>query len=314
MLLLAASTFLGNLTMWISLPRFLVKPDFKTIRLKRHFRQTLVYFIPSIAVSVYTVLDKAMLGIITDNMYENGYYEQASKIIYMVKSIILSLNSVMYSRMSFLFAKKDIRELESMMQKNLDFVIILGIPLMVGLSIVADDFVPIFFGDGYEHVIKLIILYSPIIIIGGLTSCIGGQYYSAIGKKAEATKYILVGSISNLVMNLLLIPRFGATGAVIASIVAEMLILILYISHSNRFVTWKMLSKAFYKSIWAVMIMSVYVCILKRVGLSVIIKLGTQMIGGAILYFSVLLVLKERCILSVAHSFKEKLMQFRKSK
>ena len=81
--LLAATGLLGNISMWTYLPRFLVKIDFKKLKVMRHFKETLVYFIPTIASSIYTVLDKTMIGAITNNSSENGYYEQATKIVKM---------------------------------------------------------------------------------------------------------------------------------------------------------------------------------------------------------------------------------------
>ena len=74
-------------------------------------------FIPTIAISVYTLLDKTLIGlliegeqqIISDNGkeiiskisdIENGYYEQAEKIVKMVLTIITSLGTVMIPRNS----------------------------------------------------------------------------------------------------------------------------------------------------------------------------------------------------------------------
>ena len=63
--IMAFQNFAGNVGMWTGLPRFIHKVDLKTIKLKKHFHETLVYFIPTIATSVYNVLDKTMIGFIT---------------------------------------------------------------------------------------------------------------------------------------------------------------------------------------------------------------------------------------------------------
>lgn len=103
----------GSLSMWSYLPKILKKIDFKTLTFKKHFNETLVYFIPTIATSVYTILDKTLIGAITNSTYENGYYEQATKIINIMKSVVFSaLNAVMGSRISYLFAKKKIIEIK----------------------------------------------------------------------------------------------------------------------------------------------------------------------------------------------------------
>ena len=66
-------------------------------------------FIPSVAIQIYTVLDKTMIGVITGSEYENGYYEQAMKISKMLLVLVTSLSTVMVPRIGHLFEnnKKD---------------------------------------------------------------------------------------------------------------------------------------------------------------------------------------------------------------
>lgn len=52
---------LGNLSMWVFLPKMLVKIDAQTLNIRQHFKETLIYFMPTIAASVYTVLDKTLI-------------------------------------------------------------------------------------------------------------------------------------------------------------------------------------------------------------------------------------------------------------
>ena len=74
--LIAATGFLGNLSMWGYLRHFLVRVDWRALKIRRHFKETLVYFVPTIATSVYTILDKTMLGWFTGgDKTQNGYCE-----------------------------------------------------------------------------------------------------------------------------------------------------------------------------------------------------------------------------------------------
>ena len=63
----------ANGSMWLYLPRYLTKGNARELRVLRHFKQTLVYFIPTIATSVYTVLDKTLIGAITRDNGQNGH-------------------------------------------------------------------------------------------------------------------------------------------------------------------------------------------------------------------------------------------------
>ena len=67
-----------------------------------------MYFIPTIASSVYTVLDKTLLGFNQQWCSAKCYYQQAEKIINLAKSVVFTaLNSVVGVRNAYLFSKKD---------------------------------------------------------------------------------------------------------------------------------------------------------------------------------------------------------------
>ena len=104
MALLSITGLLGNLSMWLSLKGMLDKVSIKDIHPFSHLKNTIAYFIPSAATSVYTILDKSMIGFITGSEAENGYYEQANKVISLLKSLTFnSINGVMGVRISYLF-------------------------------------------------------------------------------------------------------------------------------------------------------------------------------------------------------------------
>jgi len=74
--------------------KYVVRVPFKSLRIFRHTKETLIYFLPQIATTIYTVVDKTMLGVITGSEAENGYYEQAYKITTLTTTLITSLNTV----------------------------------------------------------------------------------------------------------------------------------------------------------------------------------------------------------------------------
>ena len=176
-IILSASTLLGNLSMWLYMPRFLDPVDFRTLRIRRHLKETMVYFIPSIATSVYTVLDKTLIGEITRNEAENGYYDSVVKLINIMKALTFTaLNSVLGARISFLFAEKKYDEIRRRIETSINYILFMGLAICFGLSGVAPRFIPWFLGPGYERSITMLILMSPIVVIIGVSNCLGSQY------------------------------------------------------------------------------------------------------------------------------------------
>lgn len=303
---------LGNLTMWTYLPKFLVKVDFKTLQIKRHFKETLVYFVPTIATSIYTVLDKTLIGAITKDAYENGYYEQATKVINIIKSLVFtSVNSVMGARISYLFASEKIDEIKEKIKMSLDFILFLGFGCVFGISAIAPIFIPLFCGKGYDPVIGLLYIMSPIVLIIGVSNCLGSLYYTPSGQRAKSAKIIVLGSVVNLILNLILIPLLKGTGAVIASLTAELVITILYVKFSQGFMTTgTIISKSWKRLIaGAVMLLvivfintnfaisPIIVTLMKhKVDFAPILQLAIDIAAGILIYIGLLSLMKDSMI------------------
>ncbi len=136
--LTAATGLLGNISMWGYLKGQVEKPVLRELRPLRHLKETLVYFIPTIATSVYTILDKTMLGWFSGaNKSQNGYYEYATGFVNMAKILIMSFNAVMSARMSYLFGNGRIDEVHERIRGSLDFVLLMAMPIMLGLAGIA---------------------------------------------------------------------------------------------------------------------------------------------------------------------------------
>lgn len=291
---------IGNVSMWISLPKFLVRINKKNLNIKKHFKETLVYFIPTVATSIYLILDKTLIGLITKDSYQNGYYEQANKIIGMAKTVVfVSVNSIMEARISYLFVENKIEEIKTRIYKTMSFIFLLGIGAMFGIISVADNFVPIFFGNGYEPVITLLYVMSPLIIIIGVSNCLGSHYYTPAGLRKTSSKYIIMGAFINLLGNLILIPRLGAMGAVLGSILAELTISGLYLVNSNGFLTFTQIFKCSYKRFFAGCLMLITIKIFENeYGLG-FLNLCIEILIGIIIYFVTLLLLKDKLLIDM---------------
>lgn len=301
-------TLLGNMSMWVFLPKMLVKVRLKSLKFKNHFKETLIYFIPTIATSIYTVLDKTLIGAITHNQYQNGYYEQATKIINMAKTaVFVSINSVMGARISYLFVENKMDEIKERIRRSMDFILLLGIGAMFGIIGVAKSFVPIFFGKGYEEVIYLLYWMAPLIVIIGVSNCLGSQYYTPAGLRGRSAKYIIAGSCVNLIMNLICIPHFGATGAVIGSILAELTITVLYFVNCAGVIVFNDICRMGYKKLIAGMVMMIVVY---RMGNDIVSipTLALQIMVGGSIYILILLLCKDAILRELLRQIKGKVL------
>ncbi len=229
--------FLSNILLLGGLLRQVRFIPLQRLRFARHIRETLVYFVPTIATSIYTVLDRAMLGLITQDMAANGYYERAHKIINMAMTVITSLNVVVRVRTSYLFAQHKTQEIRHHIYDTFRFMYMVSFPMAAGLCAVAPTFVPWFYGENSELVIPLLTLFTPLLFIIGTSNVLGSLYLTPSGQRARSNRAIICGAILNLALNLVLIPLFKVYGAVISSLCAEAVISFLYLRYSCRFIS-----------------------------------------------------------------------------
>lgn len=295
MLMNSMIQFLGNLSMWTYLPKLIAGFRLKGLNLLVHFKETLSYFVITIAISLYTVLDKVLIGLITQDNFQNGYYEQATKIINIAKTVSFSaLNSIMVARMSYLFESKKYDEIHQRIAESLDCILIISWGCIFGIIAVAKDFVPIFFGQGYEPVIFMLCLMSPLIFIISLSTCIGSHYYLAAGLIKKSTRMTIYGSIVNLCVNLLLIPKLGAVGAIIGTLIGESLISFLYVYFAKEYASFGLILEKSYKRIFAGIVMiGCGILFSKYVGVHSFVMLFAQIIACAIVYALALLGLRD---------------------
>ena len=105
-LIYVLSNFIGNMSLWMYLPKYIEKIKINELNIFKHLKPTLWLFIPQIAMQIYTVLDKTMIGTIIEDKSEVGYYEQAQKIVKLCLTLVTSLGIVMVPRIANTFASR----------------------------------------------------------------------------------------------------------------------------------------------------------------------------------------------------------------
>lgn len=214
-------SIVGNATLWVGLPGYLVRVRVKDIHPLRHLPGTLKLFLPTIVISIYTVLDKTLIGIITQSDAENGFYEQADKVVKIALTVVTCLGTVMIPRNTAEFKRGNIDKLRSNIYFASKIVWFLGTALVFGISAVTFNFNGWFFGEGYEPVNRIMIMLSGLCLAIGMSSVLGVQYLVPTGRDKTFTLTVTAGAIVNTVLNIPLIIFFGAFGAAIATIIAE---------------------------------------------------------------------------------------------
>lgn len=207
--------------LWISLYKYVrwVKPQWKKIRL--HIKPNLILFIPSIAVSIYKTMDKIMLGYMSGTL-ETGFYESSERIIRVPLAFVSSLGTVMLPKMSFLTSSKNGREhFESVFERSISFAMFMSTCMGFGIMTVSKEFVPWFYGNGFEKCIILFKILLPSCMFLAFGNVVQTQYLIPNKEDRLFIVALMSGAVVNLTLNTLLIPRLGSVGAAIGTLMAE---------------------------------------------------------------------------------------------
>ena len=289
----AGTMFVGQLIMWFYVGKDMLKvKEIGKLKIAMHIMPILALFVPQIATQVYTVLDKTMIDLFK-RAVEAGYYDQSQKIVRILLSVVTSLGIVMLPRIANLFSKDDLNEVKKSLRKAFVVISFLSIPITFGLIGISDKFVPILFGNEFLSVIPLTKISPVLVIIIGLGNVFGTQYLLAIGKNKEYTASVCIGALVNFCFNLLLIPRFAAMGAVIATVSAELSIALIQFWFARVVFdfTW---IKETYKYWVSGILMLAIVRLIGNVTPISILFLVLQIAIGSLVYFISLIILRDK--------------------
>lgn len=328
-LIYSLADLIGNLSLWLYVPKYIKGAKVKNINVLRHLPQITLLFIPQIANQIYKILDTTMIGTLVSDKAETGYYEQGQKVIRLLLTVVTSLGVVMVPRMASTYASGDNEKIKSYMKMSFKFVFFLAFPIMFGIMSVSKAFVPVFFGSGYDKVVILINVISPILILMGMGNVLGTQYLLPTKRQKEYTISVTIGVFVNFILNYFLIKQYASIGASIATVLSELVIVIIQFQYIKKDIPFKSLVEMAWKYFTSG-IMMFAVCFAVRCILNLnainsglinvansisieekyflnIISIILQVIVGVITYFGMLIVLKDDYVFKFIDKIKSKL-------
>lgn len=193
--------------------------------LKQHLKPTFVFFAMTVATTIYTHLDTVMLKFMQGDE-ECGYYSAAVRIKTIAVSIVTSIGTVLLPRVSYYLDKKMHAEFKRVTAKAFNLVILMSLPMVIYFICYAKETIVFLSGDAYLAAIPPMKIIMPTVFLIGLTNVMGIQILVPQGREKAVLVSEIVGAVVDLVLNILLIPRYGASGAAVGTLAAEVAVLI----------------------------------------------------------------------------------------
>ena len=233
------SAVASNIVNFVNLRKKIIFKRFLYYDVKRHIKPILVLFAQSLVVSIYTNLDTVMLGFMKDST-EVGLYSTAIKLKAILLSLVTSLANVLLPRMSY-YIKNDMKqEFRKTIELAIDFTLLLSIPLSVFFILCSREVILILAGEEYLGAVLAMQFITLAIIPNGLTGVFGIQILTSMGEEKYVLYSVVAGAILDVVLNLMLIPNYGASGAAFATMIAEFGVLIVQLIFVKRILKYRL--------------------------------------------------------------------------
>lgn len=290
-LILSLSLLFGNLSLWGYLRKYVKRPKFRQLNLAKHLKPSISLFIPQIAIQIYLVLNKTMLGSIS-GVQSAGYFEYSDRIVKIVLAIVTSIGTVMLPRMSSIFANKDYKKMREYMYTSGDFINFISIPLSFGLAAIAPKFAIWFMGSDFAITGHLMMIESIVIFLIGWGVMLGNQYLIPTNQIRKYTYAVSASAVVNLILNVPLIYTMGVTGATIATVASEITSTGLQLYFIRRQISIFKLFSGFWKYLLAGLIMFIIIRVVNNLWDMNFITLIIEALIGVCVYIGLCLTLR----------------------
>lgn len=291
------STVGNNIINFFHLRKYL---NFKLIQWKRldifpHIKPSLQVFILNLITSLYIQLNLIMLGLMSGDD-EVGFFTAGTKISHIGLAIISSMSTVLLPHCSNLIKKGDIHGFKSIIWKSLNITVALSWPMIVGLMVLATPITIIFCGSEFIESIPVLYLNAPVIFFVSLTNLMGIQILYPLDKINIVIWSVSGGALINLILNIFLIPLYGATGAAISTLIAEFTVFVIQLIMGNKYYPFSSKYMIKFRYLGYALIMGILVYLSVFTITNYFIQLILGVVVGIIVYGILLLIFNDPLI------------------
>ena len=285
--------FLGQFVMWVPAKKFIKRPSFNAKVIKKNLHPIVLLFLPQVAISLYVVLDRTLLGLL-GSYSDVGIYEQGQKLISILLKVVSSLGVVMLPRVANLLSERRDKEAQNMVKFSFILYNLIIFPMIFGLIAVNEVFVKLFLGKNFQDVKYVLYVIVFNIMFVGWTNILGYQVLVVRNKNKEFMLSTTIPAFVSVAVNIAVIPFFGYIGASITSVVVEILVFAIQWYYSRNIINKNLLfNKDLVKIICSSLVMFGAVMLCKMtLGLDGIIGLIIYLAVGGISYLGMIFLLK----------------------
>ncbi len=261
------------------------------IHFKKYFPPILLLFSLILSQTIYTSSDTTILGLIKGD-YEVGLYSTSVKIYNIVNTVVASVAWVVMPQLSSAFPRKQYTKINELLKYSLNFIVVLGMPCLVGLNVVTNEIILLIAGKSYLGAALSLRILTISLAFSFVSGWIGNMMMLPAGKEKICLYSSIMSAVINIFLNLILIPIWGLNAAAMTTAISEFVGIIMKIPFIDKNIRIYGLRQVFIAPIiGCVGIIGVSGLVRRVVDSSYLIAIFTIAVS-AIVYVLILIILK----------------------
>jgi len=262
------------------------------------YKSSLPFFFAGLAITIYITIDKIMLGQILGQSYV-GYYSMSDRLVRIAMGIALALAVTITPRLAYYYQHDKSKYFE-LLNKSTKFILMLTIPMFIGISLMANDIVLLVFGKEFLPAVLTLKILSAFLIIVPFANIMGLQVLNVMGEAKKYTISVIVTVVINIILNFILIVKFKHHGVAAASIVAEIVgVLVQAYFVRKLFKLDIIFDRKILNYFIASLVMGIFIFMLGTLDIYIVYKVLVQTVVGIVSYFGILLLFKEKILVEL---------------
>lgn len=292
--IVAGSTFVGNITLWTYIRKFISPIKRSELSLKEHIGPIFILFIPQLASQLFMTINKLLLGNLS-TISQTGYFDNADKIIRILLTAITAVGTVVFPRLANSFKTGKRGEVQRYLKLTFDAVNLISMPVVAGVILISKPFSRIYFGAEFTGINTVISLLVIELVFMGWSSVIGNQYLVATNRTKGLTISVFTATFILIFSSIIFLPKFGASGAAVTSVIGEFIIAMVQIFYVRNYINLSYIFKDIPKYLAASISMFLLCYFIKPIYNDIVTILIKVVLGG-IAYLIIILLLKPELV------------------
>ncbi len=265
--------------------------SFRDLDLKRHIKPLSSFILISFITTACITFDKTFIGFLVGEI-NVGYYTICEQIIFLTVTISSSLSSVIIPRISYLYNSNNFSEFEKIVEKSISFILLIAFPMAVGIFFVAEDIILLFAGNDFIQSIPTLKILSVNVFLIGIANITGLYFLVSTGNEKKYLFSIFMMMITEIILYLILIPKFKHNGAAIGIVAGYFVQVIIQVLFNKKRFTQFFIRLKYIKFIVATVCMAIYLYFGQFLNFGIIAKI----LFSCFIYFTLLIIMKEEII------------------